>query len=182
MSTDLESVIAAELQPREKLLWSGRPAQGIRLRKADTLLIPFSLLWTGFAVFWEWEALGRSHDSFAPIWGIPFVLIGLYLVFGRFIVDSWRRSRTYYGLTRERALIISGGETQTFPLRTLSGLSIRQGGGRYGTLRLGEAAKPGMEFFAGSSWPGMGRYSPPAFEFIEDARQVHELILSAQRQ
>jgi hypothetical protein len=34
---------------------------------------------------------------------------------------------------------------------------------------------------SGSGWPGMSRYTAPAFELIEDARRVYDLLQSAQR-
>jgi hypothetical protein len=38
-------VLQKEIQPGEKLLWSGIPVQGLRLVGADLLMIPFSLVW-----------------------------------------------------------------------------------------------------------------------------------------
>jgi len=40
MEVPLESRLAAELEPGERLLWSSRPKQGLVLRGVDALLIP----------------------------------------------------------------------------------------------------------------------------------------------
>jgi hypothetical protein len=36
-------------------------------------------------------------------------------------------------------------------------------------------------WLAGSSWPGAGKQLPPSFDLIEDARQVHAQLQTAQR-
>jgi len=47
------------------------------------------ILWAGFAIFWERSAI-RDGDPFHLV-GVPFVVVGLYIVMGRFLVDAWRR-------------------------------------------------------------------------------------------
>jgi hypothetical protein len=100
------------LLPGERIAWTGRPGQGVRLRAADAFLIPFSLLWGGFAIFWEATAIGFAFragegiTSFMALWGIPFVMVGLYLIFGRFFVDAHVRARTFYAVTDRRVLVL----------------------------------------------------------------------------
>jgi hypothetical protein len=52
-----QDIVQRELRSDEQLIWSGRPGRGLRLRSSDALMIPFSLLWGGFAIFWEYSVL-----------------------------------------------------------------------------------------------------------------------------
>ena len=70
-----------ELSSDESLLWSGRPKQGIVLRASDTFMIPFSLLWGGFAFFWEYSAYKSGAPPFFLLFGGAFVLVGIYIIF-----------------------------------------------------------------------------------------------------
>src|SRR4029450_6118576 len=101
----------------------------------DLHLTPFSLMWGGFAIFWESIALTTSGPFLFKLWGIPFVLAGLYMIAGRFVVDAWQRAHTYYGVTGERIIILTnprlrlmpGKSVQSILLRTLTDISLKSG-------------------------------------------------------
>ena len=134
-------MLESQLGPREKLLWAGRPPQGVMLRPVDAFLIPFSLLWGGFAVFWEWTVINNNNAPvFFRLWGIPFVLVGLYFVIGRFLVDQKQREKTTYGITNERVLIVSGvfrRAVKSLNLRTLSDVTMTERGDGSGSIAFG---------------------------------------------
>lgn len=176
-----EDVLRDYIDPGERLLWTGKPRPGVFLRREDAFMIPISLLWGGFAIFWEIAALSSGDPLFA-IFGIPFVCMGLYIIFGRFFVDARIRERTTYGVTNERILIVKGlfsQELTSLSLSTLSESTLVQHGNGRGSIRFG--AKHPMSTFAAGSWPGAGRHAPPTFEFIQDPREVYNLIREAQR-
>lgn len=179
-----QNEIAQALSSGESLIWSGAPRRGVALRPGDAYMIPFSLLWGGFAIFWEANVLRMKgpNTAFMSIWGIPFVLVGLYLIVGRFFVDARIRAKTFYGLTDRRAIIISGMFFRTInslPLRTLTDISLQERSDRSGTILLGRP-QPYSSWSSGMRWPGMRQYSAPAFEMIPDAKAVHDQLLEAQ--
>src|SRR5262245_484893 len=115
------SDLAGRLMKGEKIVWWGQPAAGFLLTGRDWLLIPFSLMWGGFAIFWETTVVRSNAPFFMQLWGVPFVLIGLYLVAGRFLVDAWLRQRILYAVTDKRILIL-----RSAPFSKFTALSLDQ--------------------------------------------------------
>jgi hypothetical protein len=175
--------LSGSLEPGESFLWTGKPRQGILLRASDAFLIPFSLLWGGFAIFWETGVAKSGAPAFFVLWGIPFVLVGLYIIVGRFFVDATVRANTFYGLTDRRAVIVSGvfsRTTRSMPLRTLTDITVDERKDGSGTIHLGRP-HPFAVWYAGMQWPGMAQYQTPAFELISDVRGVYRQLMEVQR-
>ncbi len=141
-------------------------------------MIPFSLLWAGFAFFWEASVLRTPAPGFFVLWGIPFVLVGIYVTIGRFLVDAWRRSRTTYVLTSGRIVVQTGSTTESLQLPTLTNVALTERSDGIGTITFGAVAFP-MWMYAGTPWPGLRL--PPSFEMIPNARQVYSQIRDAQQ-
>ena len=190
MEQSPEAVLSQNLEQGERLLWSGKPLDGVRLRSQDLFLIPFSLMWGGFAIFWEYTAVtnpakgSESTGVFFALWGIPFVCIGLYFIFGRFFADAYNRSRTFYGVTNERIIILSGifsRQVKSLQLRTLSDISLNQGSGDLGTITFGPSQNTMNIFMPSGAWPGSARYAPPSFDLIMRPKEVYNIIRQAQK-
>ena len=176
--------VQREFSPSEKPLWWGQPRQGVVVRGSDAFTIPFSLLWCGFAVFWEASALRAPNTpAFFVLWGIPFVLIGVYFVVGRFFVEARQRANTYYAVTSERVIIVSGlfaRKVKSLSLRTLTDLSLSEARSGEGTITFG-AQHPMAAMFGGMrGWPGAEQNLGPSFDLILNAKSVYETIRSAQ--
>lgn len=179
---EAEQVISRELESDERLVWTGVPKQGLRLRPADAVLIPFSLLWGGFAIFWESSVLSSDAPGFFALWGIPFVLVGLYVIVGRFFVDARQRTAIAYGITNKRAIIVSGvfsRSVKSLTLRSLTDVTLTERGDGSGSITFGPAPVSGM-WVMRPSWPNNSAYQPPSFDLIEDAKAVYSQLRAAQ--
>ena len=168
------------LEAGEKLLWTGRPRRGLMLRAADLILIPFSLVWCGIIISQQLAAFRRAEPIILDLQTIPFVLIGIYLLFGRFIIDAMIRARTVYAITDRRVVIVTGlfgRKVRSIYLRGLTEMEITEGWRGRGTIAFGPSS---IQATMMRGWPGAGKALPPAFEAIEDARQVLEIIRKAQ--
>jgi hypothetical protein len=186
---DPSSPIRREILPNERLLWQGLPVHGLRFSRGDILMIPFSLFWGGFVFFWEYGALKESGidllnlDQMSPtltifeFWGIPFCLIGLYMIFGRFFYEAWQRNRTFYAVTDHRIIILHGNRARSMPLNTLPMLEIIEGRNSKGSIYFGDsslASAAGIRFGRRNTQP-----ATPVFEGIDDVRRVYNLIQQA---
>ncbi|MGG6893805.1 PH domain-containing protein [Rhizobium sp. BR 315] len=178
--TDIQSYFL----PGEKLLWHGQPKQGFMSSRSDLLLVPFSLMWGGFAIFWEDAAITQvDAPFFFKLWGVPFVLIGLYLIIGRFVVDAFVRARTQYAVTNRRIMILREGwfsKLLTLSLERLPAMDLDQKEDGTGTINFGTDPEAGQDHHGSTSnWtPALSK--APRFLGITNVREVFDLIERAQ--
>ena len=131
------SKLQGELARGEKVYWAGMPNPQVTFHSDDWQAIPFSLMWGGFSIFWEAGVL-RTPATFMALWGIPFVVVGQYLIWGRFIYDRWLKKRTWYGVTNRRVLIVQEGLKRKISSSYLESIPvIEREGETTGTLWLG---------------------------------------------
>jgi hypothetical protein len=185
---NLAQTFQPDLFKDEKVVWAGQPDARFHFSGGDVFLVPFSLLWGGFALVWEAGVLGFfGSDGPAPtffaLWGIPFVLVGQYFIWGRFLYKAYKNRRTFYALTNQRALILRttrSRQLQTLFLNQLPTISKTARRDGSGTLAFGYSpswaagayANSGMEFFGGRSGP-----AAPAFYDLPDVEGVHQLVM-----
>lgn len=105
------------LKPGERVLWIGQPRRGLRFDSTDFFLIPFSIAWLVFCIYWMRAAMVEPRGvenpwlgAFFPAFGIPFILAGMHLLVGRFWFDARARARTVFGVTDRRVIRLSKGE------------------------------------------------------------------------
>ena len=178
---EVEQQIAQQLEGGEQLLWSGQPGSGIRFRRADFYMVPFSLLWGGFAVYWEILAFRHESPLFFRFWGVPFVLFGVHLVVGRFILDSWQRANTLYGVTNRRVIIVNGIRTRrttSLPMPTIPAITLAEREDGSGDVVFDTT--DARHVAVGGLVP-RGSFVPIMLEFLPNVRHVYNIIREAQQ-
>jgi hypothetical protein len=195
-SSEATTTLQPELASGESLMWTGKPNSSVIFHKDDLFLVPFSLLWGGFAIFWEGGVSGYWNHGlrngawvFGMIWGIPFVLIGQYLIWGRFIYDAWLKRHTYYGVTNRRVIVVQNGWSRKMVAAYLDSLpTVAKEGPDSGPGTL--AFAPNSSFFSvfsgGSTssrgrrgwgpWNAMSVGDAPIFRDVDDLDHVYRLV------
>jgi hypothetical protein len=172
--------IARELQPGERILWCGMPVQGMRLRAGDIFWIPLCLVLAGAVVSsFNDTARDASSQYNGVIAGSSMALICIYVLMDRFIMDSYARSRTYYGVTDQRALIIRGAfsrKLRSVSLPDLNDIVLTEKADGSGDVVFGPTS--GVEIF----WRinGDDDALAPMFEGIKNVRQIYYIIRKVQ--
>ncbi len=162
-----------ELVPGEAILWRGKPDENHLLTSQDAIMIPFSILWCGFAIFWEATVLLMDAPFIFKIWGIPFVCVGLYFVFGRFIHQKKVLKSTQYALTTHRAICYKNGKITSCDFRNEPSITLKLKKDGIGTITFG--SNP-FGYYKGFDILNRTAYNNTEFVNIPDAQNVHRLI------
>ena len=183
MWNDAQMEVQPFLEGGESLLWSGRPRSGIQLQAGDVVIIPFSLMWGGFAIYWETMAIRVHAPLVMKLFGLPFVAIGLFMILGRFFADAARRANTLYAVTSNRVFIATGrGKTvASYPLAQIPGVTTTEGRDGFGSVLLASAS-PALVQVNSLMVASARRSVFPVLEMIESPKLVAETITCAQRE
>lgn len=178
--TDL---IKSYLDSDEKILWSDKPSKGLIFSKADWFLIPFGLFFLGFSIFWISMALTLTDDGgprFFALFGIPFVIMGYYITFGRHIHDVRKRSKLIYYLTSNRVIIFNrqSSRSHSYSLEQLIDITYSTHSEGSGNLYLG-ALDARFEILQGTSWPGVKQ--PPMFVNVPNVQRVFSQLIEGRK-
>jgi hypothetical protein len=107
----LQTALQHELRRGERVLWQGRALGQLDPKAFATWL--FAIPWTAFALFWTylaWTGTSQIHDgsgfgtAFAigfPLFGLPFVLVGFWMLAMPFLAMR-NASSTIYAVTDQR--------------------------------------------------------------------------------
>ncbi len=115
LNPQFAAALRAQLLPGERLLWSAQPQP--RKQGLVFLIWLFAIPWTAFALFWTWMASVplRSGQQFGgyieylfPLFGLPFILIGLGMLAAPFRL-LLRMRQVVYALTDQRVIRLYAG-------------------------------------------------------------------------
>ncbi|MBQ8504062.1 MAG: hypothetical protein IJ491_07285 [Clostridia bacterium] len=156
----------------ERILWKGKPEKGQILHKQDIIMIPFSIFWLGFSVFWEIGALKSGGSLFFALWGLPFIAVGLYLLIGRHIQSLYLRNKTFYVVTNKRLIIKKGSKLEIRMAQDLPPMEVQLHKNGNGTITFWE------EVYVGR---GRRRNTFLMLENLPDVAKAQNAISSMER-
>lgn len=116
------ALLQRQLGPGEQLVWWGQPQKLHGPRGGMQKM--FAGVFLAFACFWEVGALqalsvGGVLGLVFPLFGVPFIVIGLKMLFPG--LGAARRLRqTAYGVTTRRAIAVSGGRVAAWDLDSVA--------------------------------------------------------------
>jgi len=132
----------------------------------------FGLFFLGFSAVWVGMATqmntGEMIGYVFPLFGMPFVLVGLWLVVGHWFFDAYRRKKTRYALTSKRANIartVFGHRMESYEIKANAPLSLVEGS--TDTVNFAEKTVRGKN---GTS------IVPIGFRYINDGRAVFNML------
>lgn len=110
---------------------------------------------------------------------MPFVLLGQYFIWGRFIYKRWDRRRTVYSVTSQRILVLKGSTLLSTFVDQLPALNQHLRSDGSGTLEF-SSTPFGYGFWADSGMDWFSRRAGlAAFHDIPNAAQVFRLVAQA---
>lgn len=160
------------LDPGEDIIWQGRPDGAVTLKARNVMMLVFGIFFAGFALFWMTMA-AQSGGGFW-MFGLIHFSVGLGIIFAALFWGAYRRRRSWYTLTSNRALIATGlpllgKKLESWPITADSVLELTQG--PPDTVNFAEKTKNGNS----------GTYQVPiGFERIDDGRKVFRMMRDIQ--
>jgi len=147
---ELDAILRREMMTGERILWRGQPNPH-KLYAAFGLWL-FAIPWTVFALFWEsmtlmmlWgggtktpAAITWSFGIVFPLFGLPFIVIGFYMLATPFKAIA-KAKRTIFALTDRRVLSVTAGksrESASVMLDQMGPFKVKAGSDGYGSLAI----------------------------------------------
>lgn len=172
MEKTIEKEFKDIINGNEELIWSGKPQSGLIFGFEDLFLIPFSIIWLGFILFFI--VIAEQTPTFFSLLAVPFIIVGVYFLVIRFFIDKWKRDKTLYGLTNQNIIIKCQNKIQIINIHSLSNISLEIFDNGFGTITFGHI-HPYNNWYKKLGLPALKLV--PAFELIPNVKDVYNLIL-----
>lgn len=158
------------LMEGEEILWRGKPGTKRLLTRDDIFMLPFSIMWGGFSIGVTVLLLVNGQLSNLPPIFFIFPIIGVYLLFGRFLHRWWRLKNTEYVITNRRLFIIRHSHAVTISANNLPPMKIIQRRNGGGTIQ--------FVIDTGRAWNSLSSpYGEYALENLADVQLVRRTIM-----
>lgn len=93
-----------QLAADEQIQWQGKSEANKMIAYSDYMYIPFSIMWLGFIGLWEYNIIVVHYPLVFHALGIPMLIVGLYMAIGRFFYKAYRKKKSIYIITNQRAI------------------------------------------------------------------------------
>ena len=128
LPADLDALVRNEIAPGERVRYAEQPVAGHDAVRAFGMWL-FAVPWTAFSVFWTVMAASAAGEMdgwgiIFPLWGLPFVCIGLAMLSSPWW--AWRTARrTLYVVTDRRAVVFSASGLRGVAVRSFAPDALR---------------------------------------------------------
>lgn len=174
----LSMALGRELRTGERVVWQGRPIRRLSLKSFG--MYAFAIPWTAFALFWTAMAslgVGSAAEEDVgilvwafPLFGVPFILIGLAMLAMPF-APLFTGGRVLYAATNQRLIELSlwrSLNVKSVPARRIGMIDRSERRDGSGTLKIAIAI--------GTDSDGDKTIEHLAIGEIPDVKRVHEII------
>ncbi len=171
---DIPEDVRHELRADETPKWIGYPIPKRYAIQEGLVPCLIGIPFTAFAVVWTLLAM-KSESLLSPLFGIPFILIGLYLLANP-LLKYWRALKTVYVITNQRLLILNGvlrPSQKAFAASDLGHLDVERKQDGSGNIIMAEEHRQA----GGGSWT-----VEIGFKAIPDVREAEEHIEALKNQ
>ena len=156
------------LEPGERVLWQGRPDPDTRWQPPEGRDLRGGIAMSAFGIFWSVAV--AANGSFAWLFGLLFVGLGISKLAGQHIWTVRRLRRTTYTLTTDRAIIATefGGRRgmTSYPIDATTPVAS-------------DGAEPATITFATRYTNGTARQI--GFERVRPGREIMDMFRAVQR-
>lgn len=175
-------VMQREMRPGERLLWADRPVS-LRPHAMQHIVTGlFGIPFLAFALFWTAMAsgmllgpsggTGTAFDYLFPMFGLPFILVGIGLVLSPFW-GMWKGRQSIYALSDQRVIVLQGGRSrsvQSWSLEDIAEITRKERDGS-GDVIFSRSWVPNTK--------GGGYWRMHGFLGVDDAASVEHALIAA---